>query len=185
MKSTQVKFKFKRVKQTNFFQPSKITFGGSHLRGNPTKARPFSKKCDNHIVLKSRFAIGDRSFLRTKNRAAIKNIVEASAKKFYVTLRRNVNVGNHLHLLIHAPTAESQRNFLRTVSALIAKHVMNTHKGSPMKGDRFWDGRPFSRLISWGRAYQAILNYLSLNSLEAIGFSKGEARKYLETLPTD
>ncbi len=183
----QINIKFKRVKQTDFFQPSKITFGGNNKRGHPTRARPFSKKCETHVVMKSRLAIGDRSFLRANNRRAIKAIIEQSAKRFYVTLTRNVNVGNHLHLLICAPTAEAQRNFLRTISALIARKVMSAHRNSPMKlkslgSLRFWDGRPFTRLIPWGRAYQAILNYLSLNSLQAIGFSKKEGRKYLKGL---
>lgn len=159
------------------------------MKGNPSKRRPFSKKCDAHVVLKSRFAVGPRSFLRSANRKAVKAIVERSAKRFYVTLRRNINVGNHLHLLIHAPTAEMQRNFLRTITALIAREIMNAHKGNsickvlgrPADAARgFWDARPFSRLIPWGRAYQAILNYLSLNSLEAIGFTKTAAREYLK-----
>jgi hypothetical protein len=121
-------------------------------------------------------------FLRAANRRVIKSIIEKAAKKFYVTLRRNINVGNHLHLLIHAQNAEMQRNFLRTISALIAREITGARRGAPTTIKKFWDGRPFSRLVPWGRAYQAILNYFSLNSLEAIGFSKNSAREYLKGL---
>jgi hypothetical protein len=173
-----------RVLQLKLFRKEKVIFGGSHLRGNPTCRRPFSKKCDSHLILKSKHAVGERSFLRKSNRNAIKSIIETAAKTFYVTLRRNINVGNHLHLLIHAPNAEMQRNFLRTIAALIARHVTNSHRGKASSIKKFWDGRPFSRLVPWGRAYKAVLNYLSLNSLEAIGFGKMEAREYLRTFST-
>lgn len=169
----------RRARQISLFRGEKLFFGGSAGKGNPTSRRPFSKKCDVHLVLKSRFAVGENSFLRASNRKAIKTIIERSARRFYVTLRRNINVGNHLHLLIHAPTAEAQKNFLRTVTALVAREVSGARKGSPSKWEQFWDGRPFSRLIPWGRAHQTILKYLSLNSLEAIGFTKVAAREYL------
>jgi REP element-mobilizing transposase RayT len=174
-----------RTKQIKMFRQEKLFFGGSGTRGNPNRARPFSKKCDTHIVLKSRYAVGSHSFLRAANRKMVKQIIEKSAKRFYVTLRRNINVGNHLHLLIHSPSAEMQRNFLRTVTALIARKILNANKGSPATIRQFWDGRPFSRLVPWGRAYQAILNYLSLNSLEAIEFTKVTARAYLATVSTE
>jgi hypothetical protein len=169
--------------QQKLFRNEKLFFGGNAMKGNPTARRPFSKKCDNHIVLKFRFAQGERSFLRTTNRKIVKSIIERSAKRFYVTLRRNINVGNHLHLLIHAPSAEMQRNFLRTVAALIAREIMGAHKGSPSAIRKFW-ARPFSRLIPWGRPHKAILIYLSLNSPEAIGFTKNSAREYLNELST-
>ena len=56
-----MKTKNKSAKQIKLFRQEKIFFGGGALKGNPVRARPFSKKCDNHIVLKSRFAVGDRS----------------------------------------------------------------------------------------------------------------------------
>jgi hypothetical protein len=140
------------------------------------------------LVLKSRFAVGERSFLRVANRKIVKSIIEKSAKRFYVTLRRNINVGNHLHLLVNAPTPDAQRNFLRTclwthLSALKprALRARTAQNASHFAADT-WDARPFSRLVPWGRAYQAILTYLSLNSLEAIGFTKSEGRDYLRTL---
>jgi hypothetical protein len=120
-------------------------------------------------------------FLKLQTAKFIKSIIEQTAERFYVTLRRNINVGNHLHLLIHAPTAEAQRNFLRTITALIARQITGSKKGSPSALKQFWDGRPFSRLVPWGRAYEAILKYLSLNSLEAIGFTKVSAREYLNS----
>ena len=174
----------RRTQQLKLFRNQKLFFGGSSKRGHPKKARPFSKKCDVHVVLKSRLAVGERSFLRGGNRKLIDTIVQQVSQRFYVTIRRKINVGNHLHLLIHSPNAEFQKNFLRTISALIARKIMGSNKGSPMNVNAFWDGRPFSRLIPWGRAYTTIQKYLSLNSLEAIGFTKVTAQEYLATFFT-
>jgi hypothetical protein len=78
-----------------------------------------------------------------------------------------------------------QRNFLRTVTALISREITGATKGSPSAIEQFWDGRPFSRLVPWGKAYQTILSYLSLNSLQAIGFSKVTGRAYLATFSSE
>jgi len=173
-----------QFKQLKLFRKEGIVFGGNHQKGNPTKKRPFSKKCDVHLVLKSKYAVGERSFLRVHNRKDIKAIIERYAKRFYISIKRNINVGNHIHLLIHTPTPQMQRRFLRTTTAMIARHVMNAHKGSPSPVKQFWDARPFTRLVHWGRAYRAVICYLSLNSLEAIGFTKASAREYMGTFST-
>lgn len=41
---------------------------------------------------------------------------------------------------------------------------------TPYTGQAFWDYRPFSRLLHWGKDYKSTLNYLLKNTLEAIGF---------------
>ncbi len=176
--------KTKAPKQLKLFRKEGVVFGGGKSGTHPTGKRPFSKKCDVHVVMRSGHAVGGHSLLRSQNRKVVKGIIEKYGKRFYVSIKRNVNVGNHIHLLIRAPNAQLQRDFLRTISALIARHVMKAHKGSPMTVTRFWDARPFTRLVTMGRAFRAVTHYLALNSLEAIGFSKFEARNYLLTLST-
>jgi REP element-mobilizing transposase RayT len=171
-------------RQLKFFRRDKIFFGGGLRCTHPTKARPFSKKCDIHVVIKSSYAKGELSFLKAYNRKEIQVIIEKYAKRFYITLKRSVNVGNHIHLLIHAQTAEMLRRFLRAITAMIARHVTRSKKGNPSNYESFWDARPFTRLVNWGKAYETILHYLSLNSLEAIGFTKVMAREYLKTFST-
>jgi hypothetical protein len=41
---------------------------------------------------------------------------------------------------------------------------------------RFWDARPFSRLIAWGRDFLRVKEYLELNTLETQGFAKADGR---------
>jgi REP element-mobilizing transposase RayT len=162
----------------------KTVFGGSHLKGNAREKRPFKKDMFTHLVMRSTLAVGDRSMLKPRNKKRIDEIVRNSAKIFSIKIERFVNVGNHLHLLIKAPARWQQANFFRTISGRIVRHVMGVEKGSPGKFSRFWDSKPFTRLVSWGRAYKAVTHYLSLNSLEAIGFTKDTAKEYLKTFST-
>ncbi|MEQ1666451.1 MAG: hypothetical protein ABL927_13865, partial [Bdellovibrionales bacterium] len=45
---------------------------------------------------------------------------------------------------------------------------------------KFWDQRPFTRIVEWGRDFKNACSYLMQNSLEAIGFLeyKTRVRKY-------
>jgi hypothetical protein len=47
---------------------------------------------------------------------------------------------------------------------------------------RFWDARPFSRLIAWGKDYLRLKDYLELNTLETKGFAKAHGRILLSHL---
>lgn len=157
----------------------KMVFGGKSLKGNARLKRPFHKNMFTHLVMRSAFAVGERSMLRATHKRVIEEIVRGSARIFAVKIERYVNVGNHLHLLIKAPSRQAQANFLRAISGQIVRQIMGVEKGRPGRFKRFWDSKPFTRLVSWGRAYKAVTHYLSLNSLEAIGFTKVSAREYL------
>ena len=39
-----------------------------------------------------------------------------------------------------------------------------------VRSERFWDARPFTRIVEWGRDFNRVSDYLLQNSLEAIGF---------------
>jgi REP element-mobilizing transposase RayT len=175
-----------RMKQFEFGGSTKrkMTFGGANLKGNAREKRPFHKNMFTHLVMRSRLAVGERSMLRAGHKRIVEEIVRGAAKLFSVKIERYINVGNHLHILIKAPTRHAQANFLRTVSGRIVRLVMRTEKGNPGRFEKFWDAKPFTRLVSWGRAYEAVTHYLSLNSLEAIGFTKNAAREFLRTYST-
>ena len=60
--------------------------------------------------------------------------------------------------------------FLRAISGIIARTVLGAQRGEP-KGKKFWDARPFTRIVAWGKAYTAACRYLIKNQLEAVGFA--------------
>lgn len=45
------------------------------------------------------------------------------------------------------------------------------------KNHGFWEFRPFSRIVSWGRDFKNCVQYLKQNVLEAVGFAAYKPRK--------
>ncbi|MEO5667287.1 MAG: transposase [Bdellovibrionota bacterium] len=166
------------------WKKDRYAFGGSLLRNSHAKTkRPFSKKLAVHLVLRSSHATGPRSLLRQGRR--VDEILIEEARKQNLKLHGAANAGNHLHLLVQAPSRDHLNAFLRAVSSRISMLVTGARKGTPQTqalskhaaaSARFWDQRPFSRLVSVGRDFMNTLAYISLNSTESAGFSRSSAR---------
>ena len=45
--------------------------------------------------------------------------------------------------------------------------------------ESFWDARPFSRLVSWGRDFKNVARYLMINVAESLGESRLNVRAML------
>ncbi|OFZ18765.1 MAG: hypothetical protein A2Z20_01400 [Bdellovibrionales bacterium RBG_16_40_8] len=162
-------------------------FGGSLLKGHAKLARPLSTKEPIHLIMKSKQAIGSRSMLRSYNVKKIDSIISKQAKLSGITIYQLVNVGNHLHLVIRITNLFFYDRFIRATTGIIARHVTKQQRRnglkflsqtelkartraqsqSPVGAERFWDARPFTRLIAWGRDYQHIKNYMDKNKSQA------------------
>ena len=142
-------------------------FGGTLLRGNAREQRPISIKRPMHLVMRSSLAKGERSFL--KKEAKIRGIIYATAYNKGVRIYRYANAGNHLHLIVKPESRQAFKRFIRAVSGLIARAVLGVERGRA-QGIRFWDAKPFTRILEWGRDYKNACEYLMTNLLEAIGF---------------
>lgn len=151
-------------------------FGGMYLKNSNAKTkRPLSFKRSVHLVLRSSLAKGERSFLR-KNRE-IQQIINAQGKNLGVKVYKLANAGNHLHLLILPHSRRAFHRFIRAISGLIARAVLGVERGKS-KGLKFWDKRPFTQIVEWGRQYRNTCKYLMQNTLEALGFIPYQPRKY-------
>ncbi len=219
----------------------RFAFGGALLKGShPKKKRCFRPNLPLHVVMRSSKAVGQRSlFLRSKQVAKILN---TQASKHFVKLYAVANAGNHLHLLIQAPSQEHLSNFLRAISGRIAQLSlegaqslskspelrMSTKHGAGMytdstyadkhhnlkqqqaktnkqqtqannlkakisdqesrrneqesKPSSFWDARPFSRIVSWGRDFKHVARYIGINSTEMLGLTRLDTRKMFEKI---
>ena len=102
---------------------------------------------------------------------AVSRIIRKHARLLGIHLKSYANVGNHLHMVIILPSLRVWRDFIRTISGLIARLVLKAERGSA-RGVRFWTGRPWTRLVAWGRDLRGVTKYLTLNTLEAFGFSR-------------
>src|SRR3989338_8692019 len=155
-------------KQLEFFNERlRLDFGGSSLKGNAKKARPLDRKKPIHLVMRSSIAKGEKSFLRNGKR--VRGIVRRQAKRFGVRIYEFAVVGNHFHLLVRITTPQTFKGFLRAVSGLIARAILGAERGAK-KGIKFWDARPFTRIVEWGRGYAHAKAYVIQNRLEALGF---------------
>jgi len=180
--------------QTSLFaswQKDRFAFGGSKLgRAHARGKRPFSRKLAVHVVLRSSQAMGARSLLRQGRLVDVALFEEASKQR--VTVHGAANAGNHMHLLVQAPSRNHLSAFLRAVSGRIAMIATGARKGAPLKNQspalrqvgarlagrtRFWDQRPFTRLVSLGNDFTSVLAYISLNSTEMAGFTRLQIRQ--------
>lgn len=171
----------KQLSLLSTWKKDRFAFGGSLLKKSHAKGkRPFSKKLAVHLVLRSSQATGSRSLLRQERRVSGVLLHEASVRG--IKLHGAANAGNHLHLLVQAPSREQLSAFLRAISGRIAMLSSGARKGRPLSINsslsttRFWDQRPFSRLVSTGRDFANVLSYICLNSTEVAGFSRSGAR---------
>ena len=186
--------KFPCVRQIDFFKSGsafrpKRTFGGSLLKGNPRERRPLSTQNPIHLVLKSRLAIGERSMLRRTHSRAIEDLVRRQARQHGLRLYHYVNVGNHLHIVVRSKDRRGFQNFVRSISGVIARIVTERERGpaQPLRTDHekrksrlgFWDARPFTRIVTWGRDYLTVSAYIARNQMTALGFSTAATRDYL------
>lgn len=142
-----------------------------------------------HLVLRSSSAAGAKSFLRSKYNARIRALIRKQAQINGVKLYGVANKGNHFHLLILPRSRKAYLNFVRAISGLIVRVVTGLERGKAnpastskaadlgqrtavSSSKKFWDQRPFSRIIEWGRNFKIAKTTLQSGALQAIGFGE-------------
>src|SRR6476620_10568066 len=170
----------RQISLPGFDHNAKLAFGGAAQKGNPKTARTIVTRQAMHVVVRSSQAKGRYSFLGKAKR--VEDILLRQAERFGVRLYDVANAGNHLHLVLRASSVRLFKGFLRAITGLLARLVLGVERGSPWKGARFWDARPFTRIVSWGRDYTQLRNYLLLNRTEMLGMKRQPARAMLERI---
>jgi REP element-mobilizing transposase RayT len=153
-------------------------FGGSKLlkKSHAREARPISIKRPMHLVMRSTLATGERSFLRAKRARKIEELVHRLGKEKGVKVYRFANSGNHLHFIVLPRSREAFKAYIKAVTGIIARLTLGAERGSA-KNTRFWDAKPYTKIIEWGREYKTVCSYLLQNTLEALGFIPYTPRK--------
>jgi REP element-mobilizing transposase RayT len=188
----------KPPKQQELLKAPPRHFGGRLLLGKRKSRRVLATRESIHLVMRSLWAKGEYSFRHTRNRSAIERILTDMAKKFGVRLYRKSINSNHIHLVILAPHRDVYSAFVRATSGLIASQVMQGRSFEEFRrslllkerpfalgresesvasqtepqglGQKFWQFRPFTRVLHWGRDFRTCCQYVLQNTLEAIGF---------------
>lgn len=153
-----------------------LEHGGRVRAGRRKTRRPFDPKRPMHLVMRSSRARGTWSFLHRRNKLGIHALLLDLCERYGVKLYRYENVGNHLHLIVRFPSRRELRAFLRVFAQRVMFLVTGARKGEPR--GRFFERIAYTRVVSWGREFKVLKNYLWKNALEALGFTAGEIVRY-------
>lgn len=173
-----------RARQLSFLPSMKVStalhHGGEINEGKRKVRRPFDPKRPLHVVLRSSYAKEEWSMLRPAHEDRIKREVERIAKRYHVRVYQYVNVGNHLHLLVQAKRKVDFQAFLRVLTGAIAFLVTGTRKGKKIGFRGFWDRLAYSRVVTWGREFDALKVYFIKNLFESKGFWNRKREPHLK-----
>ena len=167
------------MKQRRLFKDQEKSYGGDHFTKRKGRGpRPLDTKNTMHLVLRSTQASGPKSF--TRHRGLIKTTLEGLAAKYGIALHGFANVGNHLHVHLKLGNRHTWRAFIRALTAIIAVKIGGKSRWSP-KTKRFWDRRPFTRVVIGRRAHKALVDYVRINVFEGQGVCREQARAWINS----
>lgn len=171
------------AKQLSLFKGPNLSYGGLLLRtrkGRSAGGRPLSTRDSLHLVLRSFQAKGEWSLRHPKNKRRVLAIVQKFATKYAIDIKSMANVGNHLHFHIQLKHREGYKPFIRAITGAIAMAVTGASRWrrnflKRTKKLKFWDYRPFTRVVRGFRAVIALKDYIQINFWESQGLSREEA----------
>jgi REP element-mobilizing transposase RayT len=171
------------MKQHPLLQRDPLAYGGILLRTRAGRARgrPLSTRDTMHLVLRSSKAVGALSFRRHAGR--IEAILRKFADKNAVRILSFANVGNHLHLHMRLSNRQLYKRFIRALTAAIAMAVSGSSRWKKSAG-KFWDYRPFTRIVKSWRGHLRLKDYIQINQLEGSGLRRAQAEWIIGRIKT-
>jgi REP element-mobilizing transposase RayT len=175
------------MKQLSLERPKKrkTEHGGLFSIGKRRSKRPLNMKKSHHVTMRSELARGRRSLLRHRN--LIDFILYKASRRFRVRIYEKAICGNHIHLLVKAPTREDLQNFFRVTAGHIAQEILRLYplqphekkvRGGALKNQRkFWGALLYSRIVQWGYDFITVKRYVVQNVLESLGIIPYQPRK--------
>ncbi len=167
----QLSFSQKKLKQPRRGRPRKQR---NYSGGSKTWTYKFPRLIVEgkalHLVLK-KHPLLPLSFKKGPNEILIKKILKRQAKLHRIHMKSFSINSNHLHLLLLNLDRKSYVKFIRSVTGLMARLLYRQPALHQEVGRiPFWEYRPFTRIVNWGKDLGNMLIYIQQNKLEAIGF---------------
>jgi REP element-mobilizing transposase RayT len=125
--------------------------------------RPLNSKAPIHFCLRSKKAIGRKSFRHPETYNAVREKLGFLSRRWGVKVQQAAFESNHVHLLIQITNRQGYRAWVRALTSAWS-FVLNHGK---VKG--FWDARPFTRIVRGLRGLLIARAYVKLNEQEALG----------------
>ncbi len=170
-----------RSSQTKFFKESEKAYGGELLKKRKARQqrRPLSTKSTMHLALRSSQAKGEWSFKKKDNHEEIAKVIQKFSLKYGIQILKLANVGNHLHFQIKLSSLHTYKRFIKAITSAIVMKITKTNKFNKLE-NKFWDYRPFTRVVIGLKAMLSLKNYIEINELEGLGYNRMEAFDILE-----
>jgi hypothetical protein len=107
-------------------------------------------------------------------------LIKRFTSKYHITVLSYANVGNHLHLHIRLFRHHFWKPFIRGLTAAIAMAITGVSRWQKSKlRKKFWDYRPYTRVVQSWRAFLNMRDYVEINRYEGYGIDRSEAREYV------
>lgn len=110
----------------------------------------------------------------------IKKILGRFSHKYGVKVLSLGNAGNHVHLHIQLSNRYLYAPFIRAVTSAISLAVTGRSRWNQMKGLKFWDRRPFTRIVVGQRSFLNLRDYVFINAMEGQDYARDHSRLVVE-----
>jgi REP element-mobilizing transposase RayT len=179
-----------KAKNLEFFKKPMKAYGGELRKKAKNRGhRPLVFRSGTvHLCLRSTKAVGRHSFLSPSIKKPVEDFVRSFSTRKGVQLLSYANVGNHIHLHVKLINTTLYRAWIRGLSSGLAMMAMGLEGFKKLRdqGKKFWDQRPFSRVIQSFKHFLTTKAYIEINILEGMGMSRKQAelvvyesRKYI------
>lgn len=161
------------MKQLSLFREKHIGEHGGQLQLNKRKSRrPLAKNKPVHLILKSQAVLQIGGF-KTQEKI-LNSILFKYSQTYHIKIYEKAICSNHIHICLQSQNPDSLKNFLRTITGQIAFQIKQ--KFPKFKDKKFWESRPYTKVIGWGQQLDNVLNYIEKNRLEAADWIQYERR---------
>jgi putative transposase len=144
-------------------------FGGALMKKAKYRtARPISAKHPMHVVLRSNYKPTLGGFLNARNKKVVESQLAKLATKYGVKIYQVAINSNHIHLLVKITKRQAYAAFIRNLTGTIALKITSASKLKMLK-KKFWEYRPFTRIVESFKGFTIARDYILLNQLEAFG----------------
>jgi len=126
-------------------------FGGVLNKGRRKTARPLDRKRSLHLVLKA-----TSPFLLLRRRRDIEQEIHRMSRRFGIKLHRIAVHADHIHLSVQIPSRILYCRWIRGLTAQLVRRIAGLKFAL----------RPYSRVVNWGREFNAVCNYIFVNFQE-------------------
>ncbi len=168
-----------KSKNLELFDKPLLAYGGDLRKKAKNRGpRPLIFRTGTmHITLRSLKAKGLYSFQHSSRKQKVKNFVYSFSKLKGVKILSFANVGNHIHLHVQLHNKSLYIAWIKGLSsglAMISHGLEGLKKLKDLK-QKFWDQRPFSRVIKNFRHFLNTKSYVEVNILEGMGMPRIQA----------